>query len=107
QDMHDESCPWVMEEAVMRLSDVLARGKSEGWDVSGLYPDGSGPHYPGVPADVNSPLSSYGGIANYQPSETDTLRVLKTWFRYDDETYDVTTRMDLQPHEQYGECVMC
>lgn len=102
QDIHDFTCPWVCEEATMRLTDVRRR---KGWK-----------NLDKVVSDRKALDGGEGGSAaqdheksELQQSETDVVTVLKFWFRDDGATYEQPRpeRRQLSPYQQFGECPMC
>lgn len=94
QDMHDLTCPWVIEETDMRLGDIRRMGV-QGWtNVEKVRADGHAQGRPVFGAVSQGPplgasnqvdLTAKGSGDGARPSETDTALVLKCWFRKDDE----------------------
>lgn len=85
QEIHDPTCPWVIEESHPRLQDAR---EMYGWmNVEHLQSD----------ADVER---SERGQRNDEdiPSDQETVTILKFWERRDESTQDVVTR--------YSECPM-
>lgn len=110
-DLHDLTCPYVIEELDMRYSDLLAK-QSEGWNVAGLEPDGmdsSGAASDTV-ADGRIPDIDAGGnmhMVRFDMPHTRRNKVLMLWLRFDD-TVDATgDAYELNPDEQLMSCRAC
>lgn len=116
QDMHDLTCPWVGEEADMRLGDIRAMA-AHGWkNTDKVHADGaSGSVIPSTSAQ-SVPLGSSNSVnltakdpMLARPSETDTALVLKWYFRYDHESLEgVPGEKRTMPREmRFQACPLC
>ena len=90
QNMHDLTCPWVGEEADMRIGDIRAMAKS-GWkNTDKVRPDGGQGTASPSTSSQSVPLGSSNAV-NFtakdpllaRQSETDTALILKWYFRFD------------------------
>lgn len=112
-DPHDPTCPWLGIEYDMRISDVWARAKKNGgeWDdeVLDVYSDGNASHEDGARQDTSTAgtLSGANTYPQFTGSSTETVKVLKWYFRRDRTRGRRAKMLPLPPPEHFMLCPEC